>query len=885
MRPHVNLAGGTMLGPYEVVSLLGAGGMGEVYRARDTRLDRVVAIKVVRSGFAGGDLRTRFEREARAVSHLSHPHICALYDVGNQDGSEYLVMEYIEGETLADRLRRGPLPLSQVLRYGAQIAEALHHAHRAGITHRDLKPGNVMVTATGAKLLDFGLAKFVEPAHIFSDDSAPETARPLTAEGAIVGTFQYMSPEQLHGTTVDSRSDIFSLGILLYEMTTGQRPFPASSSATLIAAIVSGDPVPLRSLQPTAPPALERIILTALEKNPEERWQTAQDVGRQLRWLAESSSSPSTEATAVPMPVRRRGVPSAALIGIAAIVAALLTYGATRLFSRPATHRASARLQFVPPAGMTPVYSPEAPNFAVSPDGRTLCFVASTGDGRALYLRPLASLAIRKLEGTENAFSPFWSPDGAWIGYSGGGKLWKTPAAGGVPQAICDVSPAGAVASWGGNTILFIDRPGGRTEIYRVPDSGGTAVRVTTVTRAQWRHGWPRVLADGRHFLYLRSTASSLDRQLVLASLDDPHTSVLLRNVSHADLLGEDRLVYVRDGKLLAQHFDAGRAAVTGEPSLIADDVSYFYLSARAQFSAAGGVVVYRTDTSTGRLLLADRTGTTRTIDEGGPYYDVSLSPDGRRAAVTVTARATGLGDIWIYDLAHGVKDRFTTEPGFELHPVWAPDAASIVYSDAPGGALPHLVQRSLASGSPRDILPRGRFQFAGSFTRDGSALYFQSLDDRTKENVLRLDPRTGKTTPVLASGFHELDPQVSPDGAWLAFVSDMAGQLEVYLLNLAHPDAERIRISRNGGENPRWRADGRELFYLAGHSVMSVLPSAAGDWSDVRTTELFRASQDTGAFAVTPDGQSFLLLESTSGPSDALFHVVLGDAISSPDE
>lgn len=871
-----------MLGPYEVVSLLGAGGMGEVYRARDTRLDRVVAIKVVRSGFAGGDLRTRFEREARAVSHLSHPHICALYDVGNQDGSEYLVMEYIEGETLADRLRRGPLPLSQVLRYGAQIAEALHHAHRAGITHRDLKPGNVMVTATGTKLLDFGLAKFVEPAHIFSDDSAPETARPLTAEGAIVGTFQYMSPEQLHGSTVDPRSDIFSLGILLYEMTTGQRPFPATSSATLIAAIVSGDPVPLRSLQPTAPAALERIILTALEKNPEERWQTAQDVGRQLRWLAESS--PSTEAVAVPMPMRRRGVPAAALIGVgAAIVAALLTYGATRLFSRPATQRSGTRLQFVPPAGMTPAGSPESPNFAISPDGRTLCFSAAQGDGRALYLRPLDSLAIRKVEGTENASSPFWSPDGAWIGYSAGGKLWKTPAAGGVAQVICEVSPGGAVASWGGNTILFIDRPGGRTELYRVADSGGTPVRVTTVTQAQWRHGWPHVLADGRHFLYLSSSANSLERQLVLASLDEPRTSVLLRNVSQAYLVAEDRIVYVRDGKLLAQHFDAARATVSGEPSLIADDVSYFYLSARAQLSAAGGVVVYRTDTSTGRLLLADRKGTTRTIEEGGPYYDVSLSPDGKRAAVTVLTRSTGMGDLWIYDLARGVKDRFTTEPGFELHAVWAPDAASIVYSDAPGGSLPHLVRRSLASNSQHDILPRGPFQFAGSFTRDGTALYFQALNDRTKENILRLDTQSGKTTPIADSVFHEFDPQVSADGHWLTFVSDMSGQAEVYLLDLARPDAERIRISRNGGENPRWRADGRELFYLAGQSVMSVLPGAAGDWNDVRATELFRASRDTGAFAVTPDGQSFLLLESSSGAFDSFFQIAAGDAISSP--
>jgi len=873
----LHLAAGTMLGPYEVVALLGAGGMGEVYRARDTRLDRVVAVKVVRSGLAVGDLRTRFEREARAISHLSHPHICALYDVGNQDGSEYLVMEYVEGETLADRIRRGPLPVSHVLRYGAQIAEALHHAHRAGITHRDLKPGNVMVTNSGAKLLDFGLAKFVEPAHIFSDDSAPATARPLTAEGAIVGTFQYMSPEQLHGSAVDHRSDIFSFGILLYEMTSGQRPFPATSSATLIAAIVSGDPVPLRSLQPSAPPALERIILTALEKNPEERWQTAQDVGRQLRWLAESS--PSTElATAVPIATRRRGVRSPLLIGAAAaIAAALLTFGAMKFLPPTKEHRPPAHLQFVPPAGMVPVPSPEAPNFALSPDGRTLCFVAMQGGASALFLRPLDSLVVRKVAGTENAFGPFWSPDGAWIGYSAGGKLWKTPVAGGVPQAICDVSPAGAVASWGGNTILFIDRPGGRTEIFRVPASGGTAVRVTTVTPGQWRHGWPQILADGRHFLYVSSVAESLERELVLASLDEPRTSTLLRNVSHASLLSEDRLVYVRDGKLLSQRFDVDDATMIGEPSLVADDVSYFYLSARAQFSAANGVVVYRTDTATGLLLVADRTGALRTVDEGGPFYDVSLSPDGKRAAVTVTTRSTGMGDIWIYDLARGVKDRFTTEPGFELAALWAPDAASILYSNAAGGSLPYLVRRPLGAGSPQDVLPRGLFQFGGSFTRDGSTLYFSSRDDRTKQNIHRLDTATKVATPVVVTPFNEADPQISPDGPLLAFTSDVAGQYDVYLLGLGTSNGERIRISRDGGVNPRWRADGRELFYLSDQgSIMSVVANAAGDWNDAQATELFRVPQNTGAFGVTPDGQSFLLMENTRGASDAWFHVVM---------
>ncbi|MCU1348375.1 MAG: serine/threonine protein kinase, partial [Acidobacteria bacterium] len=474
--------------------------------------------------------------------------------------------------------------------------------------------------------------------------------------------------------------------------------------------------------------------------------------------------------------------------------------------------------------------------------------------------------------------SPFWSPDGAWIGYSAGDKLWKTEVgSGAVPQAICTVGPTGAVGSWGGHTILFVDRPGGRPVIFRVADSGGTPVQVTTLTSHDWRHGWPHLLADGRRFLYIVATANSLDRDLLLGSLDNSKTAVLLRNVSQAELLSEDRLVYVRDGKLLAQRFDARGGTVVGEPSLIAGEVAYFYPSARAAFSAANGVVVYRTDTSTGRLTLVGRNGTTRLLDQGDPFYDVEMSPEGKRVAATLTRRATGMGDIWIYDLARDVKERFTSEPGFELAPVWAPDGRSIVYSEAPGGSLPHLVQRALASSTYRDVLPRGPFQFAGSFTHDGSAIFFDRLGGPTKEDVLRLDLATKVATPVVATNFNETGPHVSPDGRWLAFVSDASGKNEIYLLSLTGSAGERIRISPNGGENPRWRGDGRELFFLTEPGrVMSVVPNAAGDWSEVRPQEVLHASADTMAFAVTPDGQSFVLMEHAQGESDSFFHVAL---------
>jgi eukaryotic-like serine/threonine-protein kinase len=873
----VSLPAGTKLGPYEVLSLLGAGGMGEVYRARDTRLDRTVAVKILRSGLTTtSDLRARFEREARAISHLTHPNICALYDVGNQDGSEYLVMEYVEGETLADKIARGPLPLSLVLRYGAQIAEALHHAHRSGIAHRDLKPGNVMITSSGAKLLDFGLAKFVvEPAHVFSDQSAPETMRPLTNEGAIVGTYQYMSPEQLHGTAVDHRSDIFSLGIVLYEMTAGQRPFPATSSASLIAAILSADPIPLRSLQPAAPPALERIILTALEKNPEERWQTAQDVARQLRWLAESS--PSMEASAIPAATRRRLFHPAVTVA-AAVAAALLTYAATKYsFSSQAT-TTQAHLQFVPPQGMSASDSPESPNFALSPDGKTLCFVGREGSVRALQLRALDSPVIRKLEGTESASGPFWSSDGRWIGYSAGGKLWKVSSSGGgVPQPLCDVALSGAIGSWNANTILFADRSGGREQIYRVADSGGSAVQLKPLKANEWRHSWPLLLPDGRHYLYQAALKGSIERQLLLGTLEGSQSTVLLRNVSQVALLSGDRLAYVRDGKLMAQRFDAGQGVVLGEPALLAEDVSYFYLSARAKFSAANGVIVYLTDKSKGQLTLMNRNGQkARTVDDTGVFYDVALSRDGKRAAATVTSRA-GMGDIWIYDLARGVKDRFTSEPGFELHAVWAPDGRSIVYSDAPGGVLPHIVRRSLSSATSENLMPPGPFQFAGSFTSDSSTLFYGQMSKKTNEDVLRYDMKTGASEPVLVTGASEEDPQVSPDGQWLAFTSDASGNVDIYLVNLSN-HAERIRISPSGGSNPRWRGDGGELFYLSDEKrIMRAVPKSAGDWSDVRTEELFAAPPNSKSFAVSPDGQSFLIMETTLNPSDAFFNVVLG--------
>ncbi|HEX3577412.1 MAG TPA: protein kinase, partial [Thermoanaerobaculia bacterium] len=843
------------------------------YRARDTRLDRIVAVKVLPAHLtASAASRARFEREARAISALSHPNICALYDVGREGDIEYLVMEYLEGQTLADLLARGPLPRSQFVKLGAQIAEALQHAHRAGIVHRDLKPGNIMITASGAKLLDFGLAKFADPVSAPLDQDETATRRePLTAEGMVVGTYQYMSPEQIEGRAVDHRTDIFSLGVILYEMATGRRPFSGATRTTLIASILSSDPISIRSLQPDSPPDLDRIIITALQKNPDERWQTAQDVALQLRWSGESSP-----AGIASTPPRRRTPFLIPLLLIAA--AALLTFGVMRWLAgqHPTAAKSSLHLWLPPPMNPTRPY--ETGNFALSPDGRMLCFNAATGGMSALFLRALDSYAITKIEGTEGSSGAFWSSDGAWIAFSARGKLWKTKISGGAaPEALCDVSADGATGSWQGHTILFADAAGGRFQIFRVSDAGGEPAAVTQLRGKQWRHSWPRLLPDGEHFFYLAYLADSIDRQLIFASLKSPEQTAVLRNASMVRLAG-DQLLFVRDAKLLSQHFDAARGTLTGDPVALASDVSYFYPTARADFDAAGGTLVYRTDTSVGRLALVNRSGAEiRVIDDKNVFYDFGLSPDGGKAAVSVVNRDTGFADIWIYDLVRGVRERFSSEPWHEVTPVWSPDGSYIVYSEAAGGTFPHIVRRGFNDAKPVDVSPRGPFQFAGSFTPDGQTLFYVREDARRQADIYRIDMRTKRSSPVLATDASEDSPVVSPDGQWLAYVADSTGSAQVYLMRIAGGDARPIRISPNGGNAPGWRRDGGEIVYRTSEgAIISAMPGRSGRWDDAATHELFRVP-DLDRFAMLPDGQSFLLQRGSPGPSDAVYHVVLG--------
>lgn len=869
------VAVGSTVGPYEILAPLGAGGMGEVFRARDTRLGRLVAIKVLHTKLPGNrDLRARFDREARAISSLSHPHICTLYDVG-ADGA-YLVMEMLEGEPLSERIARGPLPVSQVLRYGAQIADALDHAHRAGIIHRDLKPGNIMITPTGAKLLDFGLARLAEtPALVSTDRSTLTEPMPLTAEGGIVGTVQYMSPEQVEGKPLDHRTDMFSLGSVLYEMTAGRRPFHGGSPSQFMAAIVANDPPPLRTSRPEVPVELERIIRTALEKNPDDRWQSAQDVARQLRWLAETSVPQVTAAIA---PGRRLRRTTTAIVATALVTAAVSWVVAVRRSTdRPAPP--PVRLQVATPPDVVPVSGFDTNNFAVSPDGRRVVFTAMAGGKRSLFVRDLDSYTLRSVEGSDGAFGPFWSPDSRWIGFSAKGRLWKVrdgekeP-----PSAICDVAVTGVVATWGGGTILYSEAVGGgRRQIMKVSGSGGTPSPATVVDSAanEFRHVAPRFLPGGKRFVYQVFRMDSVERVLRVQTLGVRDGRDVLRNVSNAAFAG-GRLLYVRDGVLLAQDFDADGATVTGDPVTLASNVAYFYATAGAEFDASpDGVIVFRTDTSAGELVEVDRSGAVVShLGRDESFFSIDIERQGRRAAVAIMNRGTGLGDIWIYDLARGVRERFTSDPGMEVYPLWSPDGQSIVYSRTGGGIFPYLVRRRLNESRHEVIAQAGTFDVATSFSPDGSMLYLTRRDPRMSERIVRYSVASKKFDSPVAESFFESSPEVSPDGRWLAFVTQATGTQELYVQDLTGRDLHRVRISTQGGRRPRWSADGRELFFLSDGQLTSARAGENGGFSNPVLQPLFPAV-DVQDYAVTPRG-TFLFSRLHRRAVDSLFHVMI---------
>ena len=700
------LAPGTKLGPYEITAPLGAGGMGEVYRARDTRLERNVAIKILPAQFSSDPVRKqRFEREAKTISSLNHPHICTLHDIGHLDGIDYLVMECIEGETLATRLEKGPFPLEQVLKYGAQIADGLDRAHRSSVVHRDLKPGNIMLTPTGAKLLDFGLAK---PAVALTSAATLTAvqAPPVTEEGTIVGTFQYMSPEQVQGKEVDGRSDIFSLGAVLYEMITGKRAFEGKSQLSVASAILEKEPEPISALKPLTPPAFNHAIRSCLAKDPEERWQTARDLALELKWIAEGGSQAGVAGHVSASRSRRERVAwlVAITLSVLLIVAGVAWWEAIN--RRPQAMYFHTSVPF------------PAKDLALSLDGRMLAMVAYSAQANnyALWTYEVGGHRTNSVDGTQGATFPFWSPDGKSIGFFADGKLKRVDVSGGHVQVLCD-APNGRGGTWNRDGMMVFSPDSLGTGLFRVSSVGGSPVEITKLDTARFEesHRWPVFLPDGKHFLYVGVNFSGqLEKNAIfLGSLDSQERRLLVSASANAAYAEPGYLLYMRDSKtLVAQPFDRRRYVLSGEPHTLSDEVLYFPTIDRAVFSASSGdVLVTQTGkgASLSQLTWFDRNGKpTGTVGLPGSYNNVRLSADGRRIVTDRTDTDGRNTDIWIHEPARGATTRLKFDPSYHTAPIWSPDSRQIVFGANRQLGFKLHMKNADGSGSEQEVVDLG---------------------------------------------------------------------------------------------------------------------------------------------------------------------------------
>ena len=886
----MGLSSGTRLGPYEIAAPLGAGGMGEVYRARDTRLDRSVAIKILPEHLADkADAGERFEREARTISSLSHPNICQLHDIGTQDGVRYIVMELLEGETLADRLRRGPLPLEQVFRFGSEIAEGMHAAHRRGVVHRDLKPGNVMLTKSGAKLMDFGLAKGVaatRPASAELTASLTSShATPLTQQGTIVGTFQYMSPEQIEGKEADPRSDIFSLGAVLYEMVSGKRAFEGKTLVSVAASILEKEPEPIRTLQPLTPTSLERVIQKCLAKDPDSRWQSAGDLASELKWIAEGSSTAAKSVVKTQrskIALIREGLAwmLAALALIAVIVLSLVLgfSGSPKpLIRTQIAPLEKMQFNFVGDNGGPP---------AISPDGKNIVF-SSRGEGKnQLFLRSLDKLVPQPIAGTVAGTFPFWSPDSRSVAFFADGKLKRIDIAGGAPVTICN-APVGRGGSWSTNgTIVF--SPSFTEALLQVPATGGTPAPATKLSDKYTTHRWPWFLPDGNHFLYLaanHSATTSATTAVFWASLDGQDNKMLFTSPSNA-IYASGRILYVRDNALMAQEFDGSSGQLHEEAIPLNGDVQVDGTVWRGIFSASEtGTLVYQPGLvgARQRLTWFDRTGKEVGSVSGQDQFSLmELSPDDKKAAATI---GDPVGVIWIYDLAHNNRTRFTFGNDSNVNAIWSRDGKKLAYLE---GDLNSAFSRKLVvkasdgSGEARELRDIGTLhtlqEELDDWSPDGRYILYESGTIGEGSGIdLWLLPLSGdKPVPLISTPGDQQFGQFSPDGRWVAYSSSETGRPEIYVVPFPATGA-KWQVSANGGTRPRWRRDGREIvFEVAGTgNVMSAQINPRGSNLEVGEVRvLFETTNlppnNAGSqWSLTSDGQKLLAI--TTGETGAL--------------
>jgi serine/threonine protein kinase/Tol biopolymer transport system component len=884
------LSAGARLGPYEIVGPLGSGGMGEVYRARDTRLDRTVAIKVLPAHVAADPAaRERFEREAHVISSLDHPHICALYDVG----PDFLVMPCLEGETLADRVARGPMPLDELLRYGIEIASALDAAHRASVVHRDLKPGNVMLTPTGARLLDFGLAKSGVAAIAGSGSVERTVEQPLTAQGTILGTFQYMSPEQVEGREADSRTDIFSLGCVLYEMATGRRAFTGTTPASLIGAILHVDPPSISSIRAQSadsraaddlgaasiagsrpvPAAFERLVKKCLAKDPAKRWQSAADLADELRWIAEGyASADTTDAprrevvTSAHRPRRRERLAWAAAALFALLAAAIGSW----TLVRPQTSAIVMR-SAIPVEAAHVDLGPHT--IAISPQGTHIAYVTPVSGGRPqLYVRRLDQPEGTLLHGTEDAVQPFFSPDGNWVGFFARSSIKKVAITGGAPLTIADGVIQARGAAWGPNdTVVFA---GGPTKgLSRVSARGGAAEDITTLDANVRGHRWPTFLPNGQVLFSVTPLGLSVDgSRVAVLSLDTKAVRTVYERGNYPRYSPSGHLLVVRAGILLALRFDLDSLTVDGGPVAVIDNVAMSNTNGAAQFAVADtGTLVYQVGQRSviDRLLvLADRQGKTTPILPARPFANVRHAPDGRRIALTIQQSPQ---EMSIYDLNRKTTTRF---PGEAMRAyastVWTPDGKRIIYGASIGtpSSVTNLAWRAADGSGQEEILLRSdRPHVPTDVSPDGAFLAFIELNSKFGGADVMILPLTGegrKPRPFVQTQAFEEGGVFSPDGKWLAYVSNASGQAEVYVEPFPGPGG-KIQVSTNGGNKPRWTAEGRELIFGSGNAVMAVPITLSPSISLGTPVRLFEGSFST--WDVSSDGKQFVLVQQ---PADA---------------
>jgi Tol biopolymer transport system component len=848
--------------------------MGEVYRARDTRLDRTVAVKILPEHLSSPEARQRFDREARAISSLSHPHVCHLYDVGQQGGTNYLVMEYLEGEPLADRLRKGPLALDQVLKVGTEICEGLEAAHKNGVVHRDLKPGNIMLTKSGAKLMDFGLAKPVQAAGPVSELTQTLTTphHPVTMEGTVVGTFQYMSPEQVEGKEADARSDIFALGAVLYEMVTGRRAFEGKTAASTIAAILAAEPKPISSLQPL-PPALEYVIQTCLAKDPDERVQSAHDVKTQLRWLAKAPV-PAIAAS----PVRQRSDNLAWwLTGLLSLI--VVAGGA---FWWTSSHRVTPAMYFSSPMALA------ANDVALSPDGKTVALVAFAGQNNKymLWTYQIGARAASVLPGTEDASHPFWSADGRFLGFFSDGKLKTVDAfSGRSPQILCD-APHGRGGAWNREgTILFT--PDTFTGLSRIQASGGTPQEVTKpdASRLEQGHRWPVFLPDQRHFLYLAANFGGKFEKntLYVGALDSNEKHQLLSASSNPAYAEPGYLLYWQDNSVMAQSFDPRTFALSGQPRAVADGVQYFPQTDLALFAVSGkATLVVQTGKGVDRsqMVWFDRDGKeVGNLAEPGLYANPAIAPDGKRVAFEQTDKDGRHVDIWVRELASDAVVRMTFHKGLNEQPIWGPDGKQLAFGSNEDIAWGLSQKNADGSGAEQHVLEptTGRVTF-WDWSHDGK--YRLVGKD---EELFYLSGEGPELKPVLPTRSTAHNAQFSPDGQWIAYSSNDTGNWEVYVSPFPAAGSKWL-VSRGGGVEPRWRRDGKELYYLSPEGkMMAVAVKAGAKFESGTPVMLFQArlhqaisAMDVCSYDVTADGKRFLINTKVDAPSAAPLTFIL---------